>query len=115
MAGSGFVVEQAAVGDRDDASGAVDRKASPGGIVQGVGDGVGRAVGIGCGSRNSDKRPIGRVFGEGVGGSVAVGDRANVELVDVGEVDGKGLGRPAAVGGGGPDGDGVAGGRFVVE
>ena len=64
MASGGFVVEQAAVGDRHDAGRAVDREPPASGIVQGIGDGVGGSIGIGGGSGNSDNRPVGRVLGE---------------------------------------------------
>ena len=84
MRGRGLIVEQRAIGDSDDAGVGIDREAAPSGIVEAVGDRVG-AVGVGGEGRHTNGGAIGGILGNGIGVAVAVGDRADVEFVDVGQ------------------------------
>ena len=66
-----------------------------------------------CGQ--SDDRTIGRVFVDSVGCRVGVGDGSDVELIDIGQVDGKDLSRETAVSRGGSDRDLMRDCVFVVQ
>ena len=112
--GRSLVVEQRGISDGDDASVGIDGEAATGGIIEAVADRVG-AVGIGCQGGDAHGRAIGGIFSNRVGGAVAVGDGADVELIDIRKIDGEGLGRGRAVGARRLDRDGVAGRVFVVE
>ena len=59
--------------------------------------------------------PLAAVLQHEIGRGVRVADGRDPRLIHVGDVDRKRLGGEGAVGGGGPDGDVVAGGQFVVE
>ncbi len=87
MAGCRLAIEQRAVGHRHDARGSVDREPSTGVIIQRVGDRVVGRIGIGCQSGHANHGAVGRILVDRVGCRVAVGDRTDVEFVDVVDVD----------------------------
>ena len=114
MRGGGLVVEERAIGDSDHTGVGIDGEASAGGVVEAVADRIG-AVGIGSERGDAHGRAIGGIFGNRVGGAVAVRDGADVELIDIRKIDGEGLSRGRAVGARGLDGHRMAGRVLVVE
>ena len=112
--GGGLVVEQRAVCDSDDAGVGVDGEPATGGVVEAVADGIG-AVGVGRQGGHADSCAVGGVFGDRIGGGVAVGDRADIGLIGVAQIDRESLGAGRSVARRGLDGDGVRGGGLVVE
>ena len=114
VTGGGLVIQERAVGDSDNPAVGVDGEPAAGGVGQAVADRVG-AIGIGREGRDSDGGAVGGVFGDAVSRAVAVGDRADVGLVSIREIDRKCLSAGRTVGRGGLDGDRVAGGGLVVE
>ena len=85
MAGGAFIVEQAAVGDRELARTRIDGKPPPGRIGEAIGL---RVTGIGIRARDgAHHRAGGGVLGDGVGRETEIG-RA---LVDVGHCDSNSL------------------------
>ena len=65
----------------------VDREPTTGIVVQRVGDRVVGGVGVASQSGHADRRAVGGVFVNGVGRGVAVGDRSDVEFINVIDVD----------------------------
>ena len=108
-------VEERAVGDRDDASRTVDGESATGAVVEGVGDSVVGRVGIAGRSSQANGCSIGRVFSHRIGCRIAVADGSDIELVDIGQVDDKVLGRETAVIRGGPNRDRMTCRDFVIE
>ena len=116
MAGRRFAIEQRAVGHGDHAGAAVDRESSAGVIVQRVGDRVVGRVGVGGQGRHTDHRAVGGVFIDRVGGRVTVGDRSDVEFIDIVDRDREDPSLERSVGRGGPHRDDATGPvRFAVD
>ena len=115
MRGVRLVVEQRAVGDGDDAGVGVDLETPAGVVGEAVGDIVG-GVGIGRQGRDADLVAVRGVLGDAAAcGAVAVGDRADIEFVGVGNRDGEGLRIAVAGRIRHPDDQVVAAVRLVVQ
>ena len=89
MARGGFEVKR--TGHRDDTGARIDSESSTGITIERVGDLVGGTVEIGRESCQADHSPVGRVFIDGISCRVGVGDGSDVELVDIGQIDGERL------------------------
>ena len=80
-----FAVDRA--GHGDDAGAGVDRESAAVVVLQRVGDRVGRRVGVAGRSGDADDRADDRVFIHCVGRAVGIGDRSDVEFIDIVDVD----------------------------
>ena len=98
MVGGRLVVEQAAIGDGDDAGIGIDGEAPAGVVAEGVAHRVG-AVAIAGQRRDAHGGAVGGVLGDRVGGAIGVADRADV--VDDGDRLGGRGDRFGAIGGAG--------------
>ncbi len=93
----------------------VDGEASAGIVGERVGHGAGGGIAVGGEGGNADGGADGGILVDGIGRGIAVAQRRDVELVDVGHGDGEGLGRAGAVLGGRRHADRDRGLALAVE
>ena len=103
-------------GHGDDARVGIDGEASAVVVLQAVGDRIVRGIGVAGRGGDADRGADDRVLIDRIGRGVAVGDRADVEFVQVVDRDREHLVGERAVARGGPDRDVVAGAvRLAVD
>ena len=121
VAGGGFVIEAVAVGQGYYAGIARDAEQVVGAglaiVVEAVADRIVSAISIAGGSGDADCCACGGVLSYLVGSAISVWlcVEADIEFINIGYVDGEGVGGAGAIAGAGFDCYVVAGGGFVIE